>query len=292
MTLKLIPAPVRRSPTVKAGVLGGLGYVSAVIVNLVTSDASNAARFWLLLGCGLVACIVTALLAYAFEAGNRAERLRLDRENAAHSSGYQTLSGEISRYTELARRFEPDDPAIATTVVDLMFRACSDLYSTLETEYGYKVSVDEHIDFEVTFMTSSLKDGEITIAAWANRDRRAPKSLTARKKNPKIYAGTETDLLYKDENKTARFISSTSNSAYKELYPRQKTRIKSSVVWPVVDDMFELLGTLVVHCDHEEFFSNGAEKFWREMLEPYAKRLALGRVLADRFGGGTRPNLF
>jgi hypothetical protein len=142
--------------------------------------------------------------------------------------------------------------------------------------------VSEHIEFEVTFMTRSIIDGQITIAAWMNRDARAPKSLATRSQNPNLYAGTETDHLYQDQNRTPRFVASTDTQTYKELYPGQKTRIKSSVIWPVVDDEFTLHGTLVVHCDRVDFFSKASEKLWRELLEPYTKRLALARVVADR----------
>lgn len=291
MSTKLPEALRQRSPIWQAGIVAVVSYVCAVIVNLVTVDASSSTRFWILVCGGLVACVVLALIAAALDALSRADRVRLDREYATHRSGYQTLSREISQYIGLARRLQPNDPEMAKAVVELMFSACKDLYDTLETEYGLKVSVSEHIEFEVTFMTHSLRDGDITIAAWANRDSRAPKSLAGRKENSKAYSGTETDLLFQDENRTPRFIASTEGTGYKELYPGQKGRIKSSVIWPVVDDEFGLRGTLVVHCDRNAFFSLGSEKLWRETLEPYTKRLALARVLADRVAEGEhKPN--
>jgi hypothetical protein len=142
--------------------------------------------------------------------------------------------------------------------------------------------VSEHIEFEVTFMTQSIDDRAITVAAWANRNARAPKSLARRRTDPDTYVGTETDKLYQDTNRSPRFISSTTSQDYKELYPGQKTRIRSSVIYPVVDDEFSLRGTIVVHCDRENFFRAEADKLWRELLEPYTKRLALARVAADR----------
>jgi GAF domain-containing protein len=157
-------------------------------------------------------------------------------------------------------------------------------------EYGYDVRVSEHVEFEVTFMTTSIQDGEITIAAWANRDARAPKSLAERKGDPTRYHGTETDRLYQDPNRSPRIISSTSTEDYKELYPGQKRRIRSTIVYPVVDEAFALQGTIVVHCDEEGFFDSASEKLWRELLEPYTKRLALARLGADKaqdYGFGT-----
>ena len=171
---------------------------------------------------------------------------------------------------------------MAQASVRLMHNACRDLYETLETEYGLGVSVSEHIEFEVTFMTCSLIDGEITVAAWANRDARAPKSLATRRDNPSLYAGTETDRLYQDEPHPSICVIHGYIELQRTLSGAKTTRIKSSVIWPVVDDEFALRGTLVVHCDRVGFFSQGAEKLWRELLEPYTKRLALARVTADR----------
>ena len=236
----------------------------------------------LLLTGGLVACVLLTCIVAAFDAFARADREKLAREYATHRSGYQTLNREISQYIAIVRRFKIGDPQLAQAPVQLMHNACRDLYETLEADYGVGVSVSEHIEFEVTFMTRSIVDNEITIAAWANRDARAPKSLARRNQNPNIYAGTETDRLYQDDNLTPRFVSSTDTQTYKELYPGQKTRIKSSVIWPVVDDEFALHGTLVVHCDRVGFFLIASEKLWRELLEPYTKRLALARVMADR----------
>ncbi|MHA4836014.1 hypothetical protein [Sphingopyxis sp. MSC1_008] len=291
MKVNLAKVLHERSTIWQAGIVAAISYASAVVVNLVTADASSSARFWILVCGGLVACVIMAIIATAIDAISGADRVRREREYATHRSGYQTLNREISQYISLARRLQPGAREMSKAVVDMMFSACQDLYDTLETEYSYKVSVRDHIEFEVTFMTRSLEDDEITIAAWANRDGRAPKSLAGRKTNPKVYVGTETDLLYQDDNRTPRFIASTDGVGYKELYPGQKTRIKSSVIWPVVDDEFGLRGTLVVHCDRDEFFSSGSEKLWRETLEPYTKRLALARVLADRAAEGDhRPN--
>ena len=263
-------------------VVAVVAYASGVIINLVTESPDGTANFWLLLVCGLLVCVALACIAAVFEAIWREDQARLTREYNAHRSGYQTLNREMSEYIKLIRRLDTANPNVTDSPIQLMQNACRDLYETLETEYGLGVSVSEHIEFEVTFMTKSIEDHEITVAAWANRDARAPKSLSQRKKDPKLYIGTETDKLYQDENRSPRYISSTTAADYKELYPGQKTRIRSSVIYPVVDDRFMLHGTLVVHCDRENFFTKASDKLWRELLEPYTKRLALARVAADK----------
>lgn len=50
-------------------------------------------------------------------------------------------------------------------------------YSTFEGTFGKSIDVKQRIDFEVTFMTKSYKDGGITIPASANRDNKSPRSM-------------------------------------------------------------------------------------------------------------------
>jgi hypothetical protein len=282
----------RNAAAIQATVVGVTAYVSGVIVNLVTQDVTGDSKFWILISGGLVACVILTGIVAALDAQLRRGAAELAREYATHRSGYQTLNREINHYIAQARTFDPAARQLGNIAVQFMQNACRDLYETLETEYGLGVSVSEHIEFEVTFMTRSLADGQITIAAWMNRFGRAPKSLAGRAANPMLYVGTETDHVYQDQNRTPRFVSSTETQPYKELYPGQKSRIKSSVIWPVVDDHSTLHGTLVVHCDRVRFFAKDREKLWREALEPYTKRLALARVIADRAKDLGLPDLF
>jgi GAF domain-containing protein len=264
-------------------VVGVVAYTTGVVINLVTEKPDNTPSFWTLLLGGLIVCVALAALSAVFDSFVRADEERLKREYNTHRSGYVTLNREMSEYIRIIRTLtSQDDAALAQAPLRLMQNACKDLHDTLEAEYGVGVSVSEHIEFEVTFMTLSIDDGAITVAAWANRDARAPKSLALRKTDRHTYVGTETDKLYQDANRSPRFISSTTLQDYKELYPGQKSRIRSSIIYPVVDDEFSLWGTLVVHCDRENFFRAEADKLWRELLEPYTKRLALARVAADR----------
>ena len=172
-TWSMSKAVRKNSAVVQAVLVGAVAYTSGVVVNLVTQHTEGP-RFWLLVSGGFVACVTLTCAVAAFESLAKADREKRAREIATYRSGYQTLNREISQYIALIRRCELGDVAQAS--VRLMHNACRDLYETLETEYGLGVSVSEHIEFEVTFMTCSLIDGEITVAAWANRDARAPKS--------------------------------------------------------------------------------------------------------------------
>lgn len=157
-------------------------------------------------------------------------------------------------------------------------------YESFEAAFGKSARTEDRIDFEVTFMTKSYEDGYITIPAWANRDARAPRSMILRKDRQPIYENTVTASTYRDLRPTIRIIEDTSDPAagYQELYPDQKKRIKSSIVFPVLSDANELLGTLVVHCDAPRFFRHEDEKYWTDLLEIFSKRLALVKLKLDK----------
>jgi GAF domain-containing protein len=156
-------------------------------------------------------------------------------------------------------------------------------YSTFEAAFGKSLGDEERIDFEVTFMTKSYIDGEITIPAYANREGRAPRSMLLKATKPDIYATTITSVIYREVRPSMHIIEDTSNREvdYQELYPEQKRRIRSSIVYPVLSDRNELLGTLVVHCDKANFFKRQHEKYWTDMLEIFAKRLAIAKARMD-----------
>jgi GAF domain-containing protein len=150
-------------------------------------------------------------------------------------------------------------------------------YHAFESTYGKASSSEDRIDFEVTFMTKSIEDGKITIPAAANKDGRMPRSMELRKTNPDIYDNSVTADLYRVQSPRIRIVENTDDLAhdYKELYPSQKNRIKSSVVFPILSNRNRLLGTLVVHCDRPNFFTTSKEKYWSDLLEIFAKRIAL-----------------
>lgn len=267
----------------QAVVVSILSYSTALIttyVGNVTPGKDN--KFVIVLG-GLVVVLVMTLVSTLVDRVIRERERAHQREHNIHKTGYVTLNREINNYIQIVREFSNFSVTHKLQkTVDLMKNAVTQLYETLEAEYGTAVSVEDHIEFEVTFMTNSLKDGKLTIASWANRDGRAPKSLAKRDLDINIYSETETAKLYADENRTVRVVTSTSTSEYKELYPGQKLRIQSSIIYPVVDDTSALLGTLVVHCDRDRFFHFNDVKLWRELLEPYTKRLALARIALDK----------
>ncbi|WP_157633647.1 GAF domain-containing protein [Thioflavicoccus mobilis] len=148
-------------------------------------------------------------------------------------------------------------------------------YSVLATSYGRSSITENRIDFEVTFMTKSLRDGKVTIPASANRDGRKPRTMQLRESNPDIYEQSVTAQIYRAESPRMIITTDTSDPQYASLYPDQKLRIRSAIVHPVLSPDHKLLGTLVAHCDRVRFFKNEDEKYWHDFLEIFSKRIAV-----------------
>jgi len=259
-------------------------YTGGLLTNYIASASTTGAGLYILIFGGFITVTLLTLLALLAERLSSSAYESQRREHNIHRSGYDSLSQELTALTQVIKDYSSAKQTSSHEyATSMMKRSVFDLYKTLELEYGQNESLERRIEFEVTFMTKSLVDHKITIAAWANRDGRAPKSLTMRALEPDIYTNTETDKLYQDPNMTARVIESTSTPElnYKELYPGQRTRIRSSIVYPVLDDESHLAGTVVIHCDRDGFFKPARMRFWRELLEPYTKRLALARTISD-----------
>jgi hypothetical protein len=174
--------------------------------------------------------------------------------------------------------------------IDRIQEIVDDTYSTFESVYGNQETSGDRIDFEVTFMTLSYDDSDITIPCSANRSGRKPRSMVLRKNNSKIYDDTETAKIYKAKRPNPIIISNTSDPNYSELYSTQKERIKSSIIYPVLCEDNIVLGTLVVHCDRPDFFTPSKEKFWSDLLEIFSKRISVEKMKLDLMDNMTCKN--
>ncbi len=159
------------------------------------------------------------------------------------------------------------------------------LYRCVDTRYASSDVPGERTNFEVTFMSRDYIDGAVTILSWASREGRAPKSLSYRASRPSIYDSTITAALYRESDSQLprpRIIENTSTARdYAELYAGQKNRIKSTIVYPVLSANNELLGTLVLHCDRENFFRYRDERFWYQLIEMFSLRIAIEKLSLD-----------
>lgn len=171
--------------------------------------------------------------------------------------------------------------------IQLAVNKCYDFFSS---SFSSGEILIEETRFEVTYMTKSYKDKEITIPCSCNREKRTPTSMLMRHDNPTIYADTITAEIYREYDEhckpSFRVIENTANTsnedtAYKFVYENQKDRIKSSVVLPVLSHKNELLGTLVVHCNTPSFFSKKQSTFWYEILQLFACEIGKNKLLLD-----------
>jgi hypothetical protein len=155
-------------------------------------------------------------------------------------------------------------------------------YLTFSDSYGDGSDPMTRINFEVTFMTMSYRDKRITIPACANRDSRQPRSMVLRATDPDIYKNTETAKIYRAPRPEPVIVNDTKQFPnYDQLYPGELERLRSSIIYPILSDKNELLGTLVTHCDREGFFDSTRSKYWFDLLEIFAKHIAVEKRKLD-----------
>lgn len=286
-----------RSLFVKSMVNGGTAFIvlyfGAIIQNQVAilSDGS----FWpqdiyhaLLI---LAVVVLVTMVSYAARAYSMAiEREELRRketlsyaaslsEQFAIQVADKTLTAlQVTNESESALKALVTNPNRISAIVD-------DVYRLFEAKYGESDKLENRIDFEATFITQSYLDGGLTIPAYANRNRRIPRSMKDREHNPTHFDETIAAQLYREKGTTPRLqiISATDDPDcnYVEMYPGQKERIKSSLIHPVLSPQNVLVGVLVVHCNRSRFFREEDRRYWAELLELFATRLTLEKVKLD-----------
>ena len=173
------------------------------------------------------------------------------------------------------------DKLISDQVLKNMQIIVDHCYSFFEETYTNREQIANKIKFEATFMTLSYIDDKITIPCSANVDKIQPASMQLRINNPDIYKNTVTAKIYETEHPNMVLIEDTSKEVYTALYAKQKKRIKSTVVLPVLSNKNVLLGTLVVHCNKANFFTKDKYGFWNELLDVYAVELGYYKALLD-----------
>ncbi len=298
--LKLILWYRRISPEHRA-LIGGAVFVLPAVASAIISQyvreyfTTGAIRVQLVIILGMYLAAVVAVR----YVGIRAALFDRESQQQRNAMSQTVLSLDVliakrlSRLHEAFARYKTFGPTQATQLFETAVASMDHIKAVVEElqavmESQFSGAFDDPIDFEVTFMTRSFHDGKITIYAWQNRDRRAPISLNERNStNPDIYASTVTAEVYQAARPQMRIVedtgSPTASNTYVALYQGQLERIKSSVVYPVLSDRNEILGTLVVHCNRSGFFRMKDARFWRQLLEIYAKRVAYEKICLDLF---------
>lgn len=276
---------LERSPSSRllmAAIANATVFYFAAYLSYSVSVALNAQPLWKF---GVHAVIfvlaisVVWLLAKLVEQRYRAIAEETELRRIVTLTSYQQCDSVCVKEAESLEECHKDLPAcIVNNWRDALMRIqqyVSSAYLVLASSYGRSSAAESRIDFEVTFMTKSLKDSKITIPASANRDGRKPRTMQLRESNANIYEQSVTAQVYRAESPRMIITSDTSDPQYAALYADQKTRIRSSVVYPVLSPDHKLLGTLVAHCDRANFFKSSEEKFWHDFLEVFAKRVAV-----------------
>lgn len=190
----------------------------------------------------------------------------------------------------------------------LVVQKCYDFFIA---SYGEAKEFIETTRFEVTFMTKSYNDGGLTIAAWANRENQKPISMLNRDNNIDCYKDTVAARLYREyhENKQPQMVivsdtkeviktkgtevpegrdrtegaegAEGAEGTYKELYPGQLDKSKSSIIVPVFSRKYELLGVLVVYCNKTGFFREDDRQFWKRMTELFTDEIGTYKLILD-----------
>ena len=121
------------------------------------------------------------------------------------------------------RGFRGDEPSSEfiygpVTPVQNIRTVVESAHRELERHYA----VPARRGFKVNFMTKSFTDGEITIAAWANKAERRPSSLLKRSIDRHVYDTTKTADVYRMEEPLPIIVDDTRRPEHaKELLARQ-----------------------------------------------------------------------
>lgn len=209
------------------------------------------------------------------------ERVDLLRRSEYEATSVPAVvQGEVAKVCGASSGLVPYVPHSPMAAIEAELVA---LFRTLDGAQWPVRTPGARIEFQVTFMTRSCRDGRITIAAWANRGNRRPPSLNQQAIDPDLYDQSVTAEVYAARRPSPRLIPSTTRAGnrYQQLYPDEKDWIRSTIIYPVLSLSTDLVGTLVASCDREDYFRQDDLGFWCELLEPFAMRIVLERQRLD-----------
>ncbi|HSE19584.1 MAG TPA: hypothetical protein VLB46_21165 [Pyrinomonadaceae bacterium] len=172
----------------------------------------------------------------------------------------------------------PELRSVLICELDRIHRLITAAWEVVNSHHNVSVATTDRLNFEMTLITQSLCDSELTIASWCNRDNFRPKSLLLRTKGDKtIYRRTEAAKMIEKRITDTVVIEDTSapTENYEPLYEGQKMRIRSSVLHPILSPKSEHLAVLVLHCERTKFFRLGDTRYWRELFSVFAPSIAL-----------------
>lgn len=167
-------------------------------------------------------------------------------------------------------------------------------WEVINSHHNVSDSPTKRINFELTLITPSIRDNKLTVASWRNRDNLRPPSLNLRNEgNVDIYQDTEAAKMMANNITKTKIIEDTSEPSqnYKSLYIDQLTRIRSSVLHPILSPKSKPLGVIVLHCEVPKFFKPTEHelRYWHELLSVFASPIALEIERINAYNNANLP---
>lgn len=173
--------------------------------------------------------------------------------------------------------------------IDACFDSIQDYHNSLENDPQKRLT--DTFNLTVNFMTESYiysyeKKNKIlpaiTIAAWRNfNSDKEPSGRSALADNPQFYASTEAAKMYYGEYKKEIKIISSTEKANITINKEDVYKLQSMVIAPVLSQGNRLIGTLVVHCNENNFFQEDNKAFFDTLLKIFTESIKKDKVMLD-----------
>lgn len=169
------------------------------------------------------------------------------------------------------------------------FDSIQDYHDSLENDPQKRLT--DTFNLTVNFMTESYIHSyenknktvpSITIAVWRNfNSDKEPSGRGILAENPKFYANTEAAKMYYGEYKKEIKIISSTEQANITINKEDVYKLQSMVIAPVLSQSNKLIGTLVVHCNEENFFQEDNKAFFDTLLKIFTESIKKDKVMLD-----------
>lgn len=169
------------------------------------------------------------------------------------------------------------------------FDSIQDYHDSLENDPQKRLT--DTFNLTVNFMTESYiysyeKKNKtipsITIAAWRNfNSDKEPSGRGMLAENPQFYANTEAAKMYYGEYKKEIKIISSTEQANITINKEDVYKLQSMVIAPVLSQSNKLIGTLVAHCNEENFFQESNKAFFDTLFKIFTESIKKDKVMLD-----------
>jgi len=210
---------------------------------------------------------------------------KLDKELVSAFKNFRYFSLDMNKYMKDKYREINYDEIIDVSIenINSAVKACYHLFENAHSPSNEMVNAE---NFKVTFMTRSYEDGGIMVAASYDKQFGPRTGYNVKRKNNKdYYKGTITDEVYTKyyagESVSIKITPNVDKvEDFKKTDDKQNDEIKSHILYPICSE-HDVFGTLVVHCDQENFFRTEETKYYRELLAVFVDEIRKHKLLLD-----------